>query len=115
MSGIGIDTGAAYYQWGDGCEGWILVDTPELSVKQERMPPGSAELLHYHQAAQQFFYILRGEAVFEVEGKGTVVRAGQGFHIAAGQKHRIINRAASPLEFVLSSQPSTNNDRFNWT
>lgn len=115
MSRVSVHTGAGYYQWGNGCEGWILADTPDLSVKQERMPPGTAELLHYHEKAQQFFYILHGEAVFEVEGKGSVVRAGEGFHIPAGVKHRIINHAAVALEFVLSSQPSTNNDRINWT
>lgn len=110
-----MHSGAVHYHWGDGCEGWVLVDSPELSVKQERMPPGSAELLHYHEKAQQFFYILQGSAVFEVEGKGVTVNAGEGFHIAAGLKHRIINHAAVALEFVLSSQPSTNNDRYNWT
>lgn len=109
-----MHSGARYYQWGQGCEGWILADTPELSVKQERMPPGSAELLHYHEQAQQFFYILQGSAVFEVEGTEFTVNAGEGFHIAAGMKHRVFNHADVALEFVLSSQPSASNDRFNW-
>jgi len=49
-----------HYQWGDGCDGWNLVDEPTLSVKKERMPPGTTEALHYHENAQQFFFILKG-------------------------------------------------------
>ena len=45
---------------GEGCDGWVLADNKELSVKQERMPPNTAEDLHYHEKAQQFFYILKG-------------------------------------------------------
>jgi len=102
-----------HYTWGDGCDGWILVDTTELSVKQERMPAFTAETLHYHQHAQQFFFILKGTAVFEVEGMVYTVATGQGFHIAAGKKHRIVNKSGEDLEFMLSSQPATSADRIN--
>ena len=103
----------SHYVWGDNCEGWILVDAEFLSVKQELMPPQTAETVHYHEKAQQFFFILKGIATFEVEEQGFTVRAGQGLHIEAGEKHRIINNTGEDLEFLLSSQPSTNNDRFN--
>lgn len=113
MSIVSVNNSKGHYTWGNGCDGWILVDTPELSVKQERMPPQAAEVLHYHDKAQQFFFILRGTATFEVEEKGFTVTAGEGFHIEAGKKHRIINNTADDIEFLLSSQPTTNNDRFN--
>jgi mannose-6-phosphate isomerase-like protein (cupin superfamily) len=100
-----------HYQWGDGCDGWVLVDTEALSVKQERMPANTAETLHYHEHSQQFFFILKGTATFEVEGETFEAQAGEGFHIKAGQKHRIANNAAEDLEFVLSSQPNTRGDR----
>jgi hypothetical protein len=32
-----------HYQWGDDCHGWTFVDTDALSVKQELMPPDTAE------------------------------------------------------------------------
>ncbi|CAN5724462.1 hypothetical protein BH10BAC2_BH10BAC2_42600 [soil metagenome] len=102
-----------HYQWGNGCDGWVLVDTDTLSVKQERMPPQTAEALHYHEKAQQFFFIQKGIATFEVENERFTVQAGLGFHIKAGSKHRIINNTAEDIEFILSSQPSTNTDRFN--
>ncbi|MFT3703976.1 MAG: cupin domain-containing protein [Agriterribacter sp.] len=103
----------SHYTWGNVCNGWVLVDTESLSVKQEQMPPGAAENFHYHQLAQQFFYIVSGTASFEVDNNQYTVRRGEGFYINAGAVHRIANRAEEPLEFILSSQPSTNNDRYN--
>jgi len=102
-----------HYQWGNGCDGWVLLDTESLSVKQERMPTMTAEALHYHEKAQQFFFILKGIASFEIEGNGINVNAGEGLQIEAGKKHRIINNTADDIEFILSSQPSTSGDRFN--
>jgi len=100
-----------HYAWGDGCDGWNLVDRPELSVKQERMPPHTAEVEHYHQKARQFFYILTGTAVFETAEGRVEVAAGQGLEIAPGLKHRIKNESVEELVFILCSQPSTANDR----
>lgn len=102
-----------HYKWGNDCDGWVFVDADALSVKQERMPQQTAEALHYHQKAQQFFFILKGIATFEVEEQFFWVKDNEGFHIPAGKKHRIINNGNTDLEFILSSQPSTNNDRFN--
>jgi mannose-6-phosphate isomerase-like protein (cupin superfamily) len=104
-----------HYKWGNDCDGWVLVDTENLSVKQERMPSQTSEALHYHEKAQQFFFILKGIATFEVEEESFTVQPGEGFHIEAMQKHRIINNTAEDIEFILSSQPSTNNDRCNLT
>jgi mannose-6-phosphate isomerase-like protein (cupin superfamily) len=102
-----------HYTWGEDCIAWVFVDTDELSVKQERMPQHTAEALHYHEKAQQFFFILKGIATFEVEGKESIVKANEGFYIDPGIKHRIINNSSEDLEFILGSQPSTNKDRFN--
>lgn len=102
-----------HYQWGDGCDGWNLVAADSLSVKQERMPPGTAEELHFHNASQQFFFILSGSAVFDINDKQVEVKAGEGLHIPAGEKHRISNHTTEGLEFLLCSQPSTLNDRIN--
>ncbi|MCW3088801.1 MAG: cupin protein [Sediminibacterium sp.] len=102
-----------HYQWGGSCDGWNLVDEASLAVKQERMPAGASETLHYHEKAQQFFFMLKGEAGFEIEGEAIIVKEQEGVHIAPGQKHRIINHTTSDIEFILMSQPSTANDRIN--
>jgi mannose-6-phosphate isomerase-like protein (cupin superfamily) len=102
-----------HYQWGSDCDGWNLVDEDSLSVKQELMPAGAKEEKHYHQSAQQFFYILRGKATFEIEDSTIEINKGEGLQIEAGKKHRILNEGNEDLEFILCSQPSTKSDRIN--
>ena len=103
-----------HYKWGNNCDGWVFVDTNELSVKLELMPMQTTESIHYHKKSQQFFFILKGIATFEVDGKIFLVKENEGFHIPSGKKHRIANNSNDNLEFILSSQPSTNNARFNY-
>lgn len=100
-------------QWGNVCDSWNLVDNVGLSVKQEMMPAGTSEQLHYHEHSQQFFFILAGTATFEVEGKQIEVSVHEGLYILPGQKHRIINNGSPALEFILCSQPAIVNDRIN--
>jgi len=102
-----------HYQWGNNCGAWNFVDEPSLSVKLETMPPGSAEEKHFHNHARQFFYILKGEASFEVDHEIIVVKASQGIYIQANQKHKISNPGDTELEFLLTSQPSATNDRLD--
>jgi mannose-6-phosphate isomerase-like protein (cupin superfamily) len=100
-------------QWSDNCDCWNLVDENALSVKLERMPPHTAEEKHFHEKSQQFFYILKGEAVFEIELESITVKQEQGIYIEPGKQHRIINENDEDLEFLLSSQPTIANDRIN--
>lgn len=102
-----------HYKWASDCDGWNLVDEASLSVKQELMPSGTKELKHRHQSVQQFFYILKGKATFEIEDSIIEINEGEGLHIEAGKKHRILNGSNEDLEFILCSQPSVKNDRTN--
>jgi len=104
---------APHYEWGDGCDNWVLTETPVLSVKQESMPAGSREKSHFHYHVQQFFYILKGVAVFYVGDKKHILKAHQGILIHPGAKHYIANEANESLEFLIVSQPSVNTDRIN--
>ena len=65
---------AEHYQWGNGCDGWHLVNQPALSVIRERMPPGTAEVRHLHRNARQFFFVLSGTVHSERMGN-TLFRA----------------------------------------
>jgi mannose-6-phosphate isomerase-like protein (cupin superfamily) len=103
---------AEHYIWGNNCEGWHLVKTSELSIIQERMPANTAEERHYHQYAQQFFFILEGTATFEIEGKWISVPAQSGIHILPGKQHRIFNQTARDLLFIVTSQPTSRGDRY---
>ena len=67
---------AAHYVWGQQCDGWHLLAGDDLSVIEERMPPGTAEVRHRHARSRQFFYVLGGTAMLELEGVAHhVVRA----------------------------------------
>jgi mannose-6-phosphate isomerase-like protein (cupin superfamily) len=56
---------AEHYLWGDGCDGWHLLNRDDVSVIQERMPLGTSEQMHYHKIARQFFFVLDGRATME--------------------------------------------------
>jgi mannose-6-phosphate isomerase-like protein (cupin superfamily) len=103
-----------YYKWGKDCEAWSFVDFKDLSVKFERMPAGTDEVLHYHNRSQQFFYILKGRGIFEVDEVILIMHEGEGLHIEPGRQHKIMNKEEDQtLEFLVCSQPSITDDRHN--
>jgi mannose-6-phosphate isomerase-like protein (cupin superfamily) len=104
---------AEHYIWGKGCDGWHLVKNPQLSVIQGRMPAGTAEVRHFHRHAQQFFYMLAGEAVMEVDGRSLVLTAGDGIWIPAGTPHQMKNESGDEVHFLVISQPPSHGDREN--
>jgi mannose-6-phosphate isomerase-like protein (cupin superfamily) len=104
---------AEHYIWGNRCDGWHLVKNPKLSVIQERMPAGTAEVRHFHHHAQQFFYILAGEAVMKVDGRLIVMTAGEGAWIPPGIPHQMKNDSGDELHFLVISQPPSHGDRKN--
>jgi mannose-6-phosphate isomerase-like protein (cupin superfamily) len=104
-------TSAEHYTWGRHCEGWRLLDQQGLTVIEEEMPAHTSERIHYHQYAQQLFYVLSGVAKFRNEGSEYIVRENQSFHTWPGQKHQISNDGEAPLRFLVISQPSTRADR----
>lgn len=100
-----------HYKWGNNCDGWNFVSKPEVTIKQELMPAQTNEKLHYHTYAEQFFFILKGQATFYIENELFLVDANNGLQIKAGYKHKISNETNQDLEFILFSYPSTQNDR----
>jgi mannose-6-phosphate isomerase-like protein (cupin superfamily) len=102
---------AEHYNWGDQCDGWHLVKDDQLSVIEEQMPAGTAEVRHYHVRSQQFFLVLSGEAVMEVDGCEMRLAARQGLRILPGVPHRIRNESRDPVQFLVISQPPSHGDR----
>ena len=102
---------APHYTWGDGCDGWHLVREPGLSVIEERMPPGTAEIRHLHRDARQLFYVLEG--VLRIEAAGVVHRLarGAGLHVPPGCAHEVRNDSAADACFLVCSQPPSHGDR----
>ena len=104
---------AEHYNWGNSCDGWHLLKSDTLSVIQERMPPGSEEQQHYHEHAQQLFYVLSGVASFDIDSTIEIVKANQSIHIAPKTKHRVMNNGDVDLHFLVISEPRSHGDRVN--
>jgi len=104
---------AEHYRWGVDCDAWYLVNEEQLSVIEEFMPPGAAEIRHYHENAQQFFYILTGEVIMEIEGETTLLAAGSGIRVLPQKRHQIRNPSSGPVRFLVISHPRSHGDRFN--
>ncbi len=108
---------AEHYKWGGpqsaDCDGWHLVKTPELSVIEELMPPGTKETRHSHVHARQFFFVLAGELTLEVEHHVFVIHAGEGIEVSPGQQHQALNQSAHPVRMIVTSQPPSHGDRID--
>ncbi|WP_311269613.1 cupin domain-containing protein [Sphingobium sp. WCS2017Hpa-17] len=103
--------GAEHYVWGGVNDGWHLVKRDDLSVIEERIQPGAAEVRHYHEKARQFFYVLAGELTMEAAGQTHRLTSGQGIEIAPGVPHQAQNRSASPVKILVTSTPKSHGDR----
>jgi mannose-6-phosphate isomerase-like protein (cupin superfamily) len=102
---------AEHYLWGNGCDGWHLVKQDDFSIIAERVPAGESEQRHFHTHSRQFFYILVGEAVIEVDGERKVLQAQQGIEIAPGVIHQFCNESSSEVRFLVISVPKSQEDR----
>jgi mannose-6-phosphate isomerase-like protein (cupin superfamily) len=102
---------AEHYTWGDNCDAWYLVRTPDVNIIEEWMPPGTSETPHHHVRACQFFYVLAGELFLIVDERDRTLYANEGLEIAAGEIHQAINRSGAPVRFLVTSHPPSHGDR----
>ena len=109
--GIVSNENVEHYTWGSFCDGWHLLKSSGLSVIQERVPPGGAEVKHYHEHAHQFFFVLSGEATMEIKGERVVLGPQQGISVPPKTPHRLLNEARQDLSFLVISAPMSHGDR----
>lgn len=102
---------APHYTWGINCDGWHLVRAAGLSVIEERMPPGTSEVRHWHARSLQFFYVLTGVLTVEVEGETHALAAGRGIELPQGNAHQARNDSAVDCTFLVISSPPSRGDR----
>jgi mannose-6-phosphate isomerase-like protein (cupin superfamily) len=70
-------------------------------------------VMHYHNVACQFFYILEGEGTIVFDDHEVVLGKGQGLEIPPQVKHQFKNQSDTDVHFLVISVPSTGSDRFN--
>jgi len=104
---------AEHYVWGDGCDGWRLLDRPDLSVIEERVPPGASEVRHVHHSARQLFYLLAGQLTIDRAGDQLTLSAGDALEIPPTVPHLVRNDGEAHAVFLVISAPTTRGDRTN--
>ena len=102
---------AEQYAWGRGCDGWHLMRAATVTIIEERMPPSTWESRHWHTRARQFFYVLSGRLVLEVEDERHELPAGFGIEIPQGTAHQVRNDGAVDARFLVISSPPHKGDR----
>jgi quercetin dioxygenase-like cupin family protein len=102
---------AEHYRWGKGCDGWHLLAGDDLSVIEERMPSGAAEVRHRHAQSRQFFFALEGTLTLELEGAVHLLQSGQGLHVPPGAAHQARNDSDADTRFLVVSVPRSHGDR----
>ncbi len=73
------------------------------SLAEARVPAGSATQRHYHQLAEEFYFILEGAGDMEIDGATRPVGPGDAILIPAGAWHTITAREA--LRFLCCCAP----------
>ena len=102
---------ALHYIWGEICDGWHLLDNDKLNVIMELVPPGKSEKMHYHNESRQFFFILNGKAVIEIEGQIHDLSANEGIEVEPKQVHQFRNESSEDVTFIVISSPKSHGDR----
>lgn len=112
MKPININN-AEHYVWGEVCDGWHLLKRDRVSIIQERVPSGRAEVRHFHHRSQQFFFILEGQATIEVGDERVVLNRHEGVEVAPGVPHQFRNDSNAEVIFLVISVPPSHGDREN--
>jgi mannose-6-phosphate isomerase-like protein (cupin superfamily) len=73
------------------------------SLAEAAVPAGQATQRHYHKLSEEFYFILEGSGVMEIDGERREVGAGDAILIPPGAWHQITAR--EPLRFLCCCAP----------
>ena len=113
MTSLISTSNAEHYLWGNGDDGWYLLRRDEISVIQERVAAGGAEVMHYHNVSRQFFLVLNGEGTLVFDDSEVTLRKGDGLEVPPGARHQFLNRSGADVDFLVISVPPSHGDRTN--
>lgn len=74
------------------------------SLAEASMSPGQVTDRHYHKASEEFYFLLEGQALMEIDGETRDVGPGDGILIPPGARHQITAR--TPLRFLCCCAPA---------
>jgi mannose-6-phosphate isomerase-like protein (cupin superfamily) len=73
------------------------------SLAEATLPAGGATDRHYHKLSEEFYYLLEGRGLMEIDGEEHEVGPGDAILIPAGAWHRI--EALESLRFLCCCAP----------
>lgn len=73
------------------------------SLAEASLPTGVATERHYHKLSEEFYYVLEGSGLMEIDGDEREVGVGDAILIPAGAWHQI--RATESLRFLCCCAP----------
>lgn len=73
------------------------------SLAEATLPAGGETQRHYHRMSEEFYFLLEGRAVMEIDGERREVGRGDAILIPAGAWHQI--RATEPLRLLCCCAP----------
>ena len=87
-----------------------LHHTPAQSLAEATLEPGEATERHYHRAAEEIYFVLKGSGSMEVDGDTRHVRPGDAVLIPAGAWHTLENDGSSELRILCCCAPPYSHD-----
>lgn len=73
------------------------------SLAEATLPVGASTERHYHRLSEEFYYVLEGRGMMEIDGEQREVGPGDAVLIPAGAWHQI--RATEDLRFLCCCAP----------
>ena len=73
------------------------------SLAEARVAAGKSTQRHYHRVCEEFYFILEGSGIMEIDGETQEVKPGDAILIPPGAWHTI--EAAEPLRFLCCCAP----------
>jgi len=76
------------------------LNSSEMCMGVDWLDPGQIHLLHPHAEAEEWYYIVRGEALVRVDDEEQLCGPGTSIFIPAGARHRVHNTGTEACEFL---------------
>ena len=78
----------------------VLLDSKDCKVKRIVVQPNQRLSYQYHHYREEFWTVVKGQAVVTLDGKEMTLNQRQQVHIPFKAKHRIANKIEEPLIFI---------------
>ena len=98
-------SGTEFFVTKDGSTIRELLRTEVQSLAEATLEPDEATQRHYHRAAEEIYFVLKGSGRMEVEGDSKMIRPGDAVLIPAGAWHTLENNGNSDLRFLCCCAP----------